>query len=89
MSNLKIITNHKSCTPNNTSMVTLGLTHMTGSYNLEEQYYVYDNDSIISDIGGFLGLFLGYSILSIYFVVVEYCAKGYQVIRTKIMTTRT
>ena len=35
----------------------------------EEQYYVYDFDSFFADVGGFMGLLLGSSVLSIYDVV--------------------
>ena len=30
------------------------------------QYVVYDHNSFIADVGGFLGLLLGHSILSVY-----------------------
>ena len=36
------------------------------SYKEEEQYVIYDFNSFIGDVGGFLGLLLGYSALSIY-----------------------
>ena len=39
---------------------------MDGSYKEEEQYVIYDFNSFIGDVGGFLGLLLGYSALSIY-----------------------
>ena len=35
----------------------------------EEQYYVYDFDSFFADVGGYMGLLLGSSVLSIYDVV--------------------
>ena len=35
-----------------------------GSYQLEEEYNVYDFDDFIADVGGFLGLLLGHSVLS-------------------------
>lgn len=62
-------------------MVTIMLTHKTGSYNLYQEYYVYDIDSLISYIGGYLGLFLGYSFLSIYFIVMKYCTRWYNFIK--------
>ena len=37
-----------------------------GSYEEKEQYLIYDFDSFIADVGGFLGLLLGFSIFSIY-----------------------
>ncbi len=36
----------------------------TGRYEVREQYYVYDQDSFIVDVGGYLGLLLGHSIYS-------------------------
>lgn len=42
------------------------LSFRDGQYNLHEEYYVYDEESLIADIGGFLGLLLGHSILSFY-----------------------
>ena len=36
-----------------------------GSYQLEEEYIVYDANDFIADVGGYLGLLLGHSILSI------------------------
>jgi hypothetical protein len=33
---------------------------------VKKQYYVYDSDSFIADIGGYLGLCLGMSILTFY-----------------------
>ena len=37
-----------------------------GSYEEREQYIIYDLDSFIADVGGFMGLLLGCSILSLY-----------------------
>ena len=77
MSEFTIIANHERCTPANDSLVHLSLVYLTGAYDLKEQYYVYDTDSLIGDIGGYLGLFLGYSFLSIYSVSVEYGKKWF------------
>ena len=38
----------------------------SGSLEEKEQYLIYDLDSFIADIGGFLGLLLGWSVLSLY-----------------------
>jgi hypothetical protein len=38
----------------------------TGRYNEKKQFLIYDFNSLTADIGGFLGLLLGYSLLSIY-----------------------
>ena len=37
-----------------------------GRHEEREQYVVYDTDSFIADVGGFLGLLLGHSMLSLY-----------------------
>ena len=39
---------------------------LTGSHKEEEQYVIYDSNSFIADVGGFLGLLLGYSALGLY-----------------------
>ena len=44
---------------------------MAGSYLEMEQYLVYDSDSFIADVGGFMGLLLGFSVLSIYNEIVD------------------
>ena len=36
------------------------------SYEERKQYIIYDNNSFIADVGGYMGLLLGYSILSLY-----------------------
>ena len=49
-----------------------------GQYNLHEEYYVYDWGSLIADIGGFLGLLLGHSLLSMFHVSAAYVARCYK-----------
>jgi hypothetical protein len=39
---------------------------MTGRYEQKDQYVVYDTNSLIADIGGYLGQLLGHSVLSMY-----------------------
>ena len=39
---------------------------LNGHYEEKEQYIIYDSNSMIADIGGYKGLLLGYSLLSIY-----------------------
>ena len=41
-------------------------------YQLQEEYIVYDINDFIADVGGYLGLLLGHSVLSIYFTSVEW-----------------
>ena len=39
---------------------------ISSSHKEEDQYIIYDFNSFFGDVGGFLGLLLGYSILSLY-----------------------
>ena len=43
-----------------------------GKYKSKEEYIVYDTDSFIADVGGYLGLLLGHSLLSIYSNLAEW-----------------
>ena len=43
-----------------------------GTYQLQEEYVIYDMNDFIADVGGYLGLLLGHSVLSIYFMSVEW-----------------
>jgi hypothetical protein len=40
--------------------------YSSGKYDEKVEYYTYDENSLIADIGGFLGLLLGHSAMSIY-----------------------
>ena len=39
---------------------------MNSDYIVRHEYLTYDMNSLIADVGGYLGLLLGYSLLSIY-----------------------
>ena len=39
---------------------------LNGRYEDKEQYIIYDYNSMIADVGGYMGLLLGYSLLSVY-----------------------
>ena len=43
-----------------------------GEYELTEEYFLYDFDSLIPDVGGYLGLLLGYSLLSMYHMFIQW-----------------
>ena len=43
-----------------------------GTYQFQEEYVVYDFNDFIADVGGYLGLLLGHSVLSIYFMSMEW-----------------
>ncbi len=38
----------------------------SGRHDLREQYHTYDLSSFVADVGGYMGLLLGHSILSIF-----------------------
>ena len=51
---------------------------MEGSVTVVEEKWLYDKDDFIADVGGYLGLLLGASVISIAQAVVEFVrAKGW------------
>ena len=46
-----------------------------GTYDVREEYIVYDTSNFIADVGGYLGLLMGHSILSIYYLCTGWLAK--------------
>ena len=54
---------------------------MDRSHEQEEQYIVYDTDSFFADVGGFMGLLLGTSLVSVY--------KGFEDLFKKILLRST
>ena len=42
---------------------------MDGSFEVKEEYYIYD--SFLADCGGYMGLLLGYSWLSLYQILAD------------------
>ena len=46
-----------------------------GSYDVREEYIVYDTSNFIADVGGYLGLLMGHSILSIYYLSIGWLTK--------------
>ena len=40
--------------------------HLDSTYEEKEQYIIYDTNSFIADVGGYMGLLLGSSLLSLY-----------------------
>merc|ERR1712061_542020 len=57
---------NKRIYPSKNSKLTLTFIFKDGSYQEVQEYIVYDIYSFIADVGGYLGLLLGYSLLSIY-----------------------
>ena len=56
----------KSRVPRHICDLILGLEMNDASFEEKKQFLVYDFNSIIADVGGFMGLLLGFSMLSIY-----------------------
>ena len=56
--------------PSNT--LTMSFTFEDASYQLSEEYIVYDFNDFIADVGGYLGLLLGHSVLSMYHMSTEW-----------------
>ena len=50
----------------NNSEVGMYMFYANGRYQVGRQYYTYDFNSYVSDFGGYLGLLLGYSIVSFF-----------------------
>ena len=46
------------------------------SYDEKKQYVVYDFNSFIADVGGFMGLLLGFSLLSLYDELTKILRRG-------------
>ena len=59
--------------PNNS--ILLHFLFDNGKYSVKEQYYIYDSDSLIADIGGYMGLLLGQSILGLYHIAAATVAR--------------
>ena len=46
-----------------------------GSYHVRQEYFVYDTGSFLADVGGYLGLILGYSLLGLYNTIADWMAE--------------
>ena len=55
--------------------VQLDFMMLDSSYKEEEQYIIYDVSSFIADVGGYMGLLLGSSLLSLYVAIENYIRK--------------
>ncbi len=55
----------------NESVLSISLGFKNARHDLRQEYIVYDGNSFIADVGGFLGLLLGYSILGIFESIVK------------------
>ncbi len=48
------------------SVLIVQLLYLSSKQGDREEYVIYDGDSFIADVGGFLGLLLGHSVLSMF-----------------------
>ena len=63
----------------NKTKLIVHLMYNRGEFDLTEEFYIYDYTSFIADVGGYLGLLLGYSLLSIYqafMTWIQTCKRG-------------
>ena len=60
-----------------------------GEYDLVEEYYIYNWGSFIADVGGYLGLLLGYSALSMYHIITPLLIKQVKWLAKKSAETHT
>ena len=63
-------------TQSGASETLLSFTVNDGYYVEEEQYVIYDVNSFIADVGGYMGLLLGSSLLSLYMTMEDYVTKA-------------
>ena len=56
------------------------------SYVHEEQYFIYDINSFIADVGGYMGLLLGSSILSLFDEVEGLVVALFEMCKSKCLT---
>ena len=56
--------------PNTTLKLTFS--YMDGGFDMKEEIYIYDSISLVADCGGYMGLLLGCSFLSIYQMVEDW-----------------
>ena len=60
-----------------------------GEYDLVEEYYIYNWGSFIADVGGYLGLLLGSSALSMYHIITPLFIKQMKWLASKSTETNT
>ena len=45
-----------------------------GRFYIKQQYYLFDLNALIADVGGYLGLLLGHSALGLFYTMADQCA---------------
>ena len=53
----------------------LSFLYHDGSFDVREEYLVYDTSNLIADMGGYMGLLMGQSILGIYYFLTRILTK--------------
>ena len=61
----------------------LSFIYKSGEYRQIEEHYLYDFWSFIPDVGGYLGLLLGYSVLSLYHMLTQWMIDARQWLTNK------
>ena len=60
-------------------MMALEWEYINSDYIVRQEYLTYDINSFIADVGGYLGLLLGHSLLSIYEWLMKWICKAVKV----------
>ena len=67
----------------------LSFVYPRGEYDLVEEYYIYNLGSFIADVGGYLGLLLGSSLLSMYHTMIPLVVYQIRSLAKKCESTKT
>lgn len=68
----RVLYSRKDVAPGEEVILKVSLAITGGSFGVKKQYVIYDLSSLISDIGGYLGLLLGQSLLTSYDMVLNW-----------------
>ena len=61
--------------PSSDPTMSLKFLYHDGSFLVKEEYLIYDFSNFVADVGGYLGLLVGQSILSIYYLITDWMKK--------------
>ena len=73
----------------NKKVARLSFVYPRGEYDLVEEYYIYNFGSFIADVGGYLGLLLGSSLLSMYHTMIPLVINQMRSLAKKCESTKT
>ena len=62
----------KNISSNHTTSLRLSFYYVDGGYDIKKEFYIYDYDSFKADCGGYMGLLLGCSMLSLYNILADW-----------------